>query len=409
MVENRKVKVDKLNDRLRAYTESRGGRVLTERVDRTKDRAEFECAEGHRWLATVEAILSQRSWCPHCSKNAKRSLDDLLAIVSARHGKLLSTEYAGVDAKYEYECVLGHRFSNSFKKVESGQWCPTCNKGRISEEVARTTFEQLFDVEFRKVRPAWLRNSRGRLMELDGANLDLGLAFEYHGAQHFRTNLYIKDDAKLQQRIADDATKAALCRDHGITLVVLTYEMEYQDFPNNIKEQLRAAGYPTPGIDFDRTPDLARAYVRDDRLKELRDLLAPKNVEVLSDKWLGVGHLYSFRCLTCDHHWQARGNAFFNQRRVAGCDRCARAVTGDRTRLNIDLLREYAASFGGELLSDTYVQRRWMYRWRCASGHEFERNFNNMAHRGQFCPHCDGKLYRPPRVTRGKNGRLGNP
>jgi len=321
-------------------------------------------------------------------------LDELRQITEARGGRLLSTEYSNVDTKYDFECVLGHRFSNSFKKVESGQWCPTCNKGRISEEVSRTTFEQLFGVPFQNERPQWLRNSRGRLMEIDGANLELGIGFEYHGAQHFRKNLYIKDDAKLAQRREDDVTKERLCREHGIALVVLTHEMTYPEFPEQIRKQLLEHGVDLSRVDFTAPIDLARAYVRTDRLEELRELLAPKNIEVLSTAWLGSDQPYDLKCHTCGYTWSALGNMFFNSRRVAGCDKCHRRKYGESLKLSLAPLVAYATSNGGELLSTDYVKRNHYYRWRCSVGHEFDGNFNNMKHRRQFCPVCEGRMKR---------------
>ena len=391
------MRAEKWTKAISAYCTGRGGTLVTPRITLGTDRAIFRCANGHQWEAKAEAVMQLKTWCPHCAGMTPRTLDELRFIAESRGGRLLSTVYVNVDATYNFECVLGHQFSNMFKKVERGQWCPTCNKGRISEEVSRTTFEQLFGVPFQKKRPQWLRNSRGRIMELDGANFELNLAFEYQGAQHFEKTHLITDDVKLAQRIADDKTKVELCKEHGITLVVLTYKMQYEDFPSEIRQQLISADYPIALIDFDKPIDLARAYVRIDRLEELRVLLATKNIKVLSDKWLGVGHRYSLHCLTCNHRWQAQGNSFFNQRKVTGCERCGHVAGANKLRLGLDDLRKFAAARGGELLSDIYTRRIDYYLWRCSFGHEFEGNYNTMAYCNQFCPTCEGRTLRPAR------------
>ena len=391
----RRSKLDVYLVAVQNYAESRGGTITTRQINSAKERVTFKCSNEHEWDSVAEAIINQRTWCPHCAGQTLRTLNELDQIAESRGGRLLSTAYVNVDAKYDFQCVLGHRFSNSFKKVEGGQWCPTCNKGKISEEVSRTVFEQLFGMPFQKERPQWLRNSRGRLMELDGANLELNIAFEYQGAQHFKKNLYMTDDTKLVQRIADDERKKQLCKRHGITLVVLTYEMHYANFPLEIKRQLIDAGYPLEALNFDKPIDLARAYIRNDRLEELRDLLGPKQIEVLSNKWLGSNASYDLKCLSCGHLWSASGNMFFNSRRVAGCDKCNRKKAGETQKLNMDALTEFAASFGGEVVSTAYVQRRYTYSWRCVAGHEFKGNFNNMAFRNQFCNVCEGRKLRP--------------
>ena len=160
-----------------AYAKSRMGKVLATEISTKREYVEWECAKGHTWKQPVGALLANKSWCSICSGNAPRSLQVLIDIATARGGKVLSTEYKNVDATYDFECSRGHKFSNSFKHVEKrGQWCPTCNKGSKSEEICRTTFEQIFGYEFKKVRPKWLKNSRNRQMEIDGfcAELNIG-------------------------------------------------------------------------------------------------------------------------------------------------------------------------------------------------------------------------------------------
>jgi hypothetical protein len=380
------------SERLAKLTECarrKGGEVLSKSLPGIKNKVVMRCQYGHEWSATAQSVL-HGSWCPRCSPSFPRTLDELNEIVIRRNGRLISSEYKGVDAKYEFECSLGHYFQNSFKKIEYGQWCPTCNKGKISEEIVRTTFEQIFGIPFIKERPNWLRNSRGRQMELDGANLSLGVAFEYQGIQHFKLGTqYITTEEALSQRRLDDELKIDLCNRHGVSLVVLTYEMERTGFSKEIEKQLNQLGFDTKKFNFDVEIDLSKAYVRQDRLIELRTLLSRKGITVLSDAWLGVAHRYELRCDVCGSEWKAQGNAFFNSHRVAGCDFCNRKAQGEKHKLGIESLIEFASRFGGELLSGEYVQRRWIYKWRCSEGHEFDGNFNNMVFRNQFCPKCE--------------------
>ena len=376
-------------ERLREIALSHDGEMVSDSLPRYKTRVIMRCKNGHEWPVTAESVL-RGSWCPECSPNFPRTLNELEEIVLSRGGQLISKEYKGVDATYVMECSLGHQFRNMFKKIESGQWCPTCSKGKISEEIARTTFEQIFRVRFYKERPQWLRNSRGRQMELDGANLEIGVAFEYQGVQHFEIgNQYVKTEAELNQRRLDDEKKIELCLQNGMHLVVLTNSMERKDFPKEIQRQLENSGFDIPSYDFNTEIDMANAYVRQDRLIELRNLLSTKSIAVLSNAWMGVNAKYELRCEICKTEWEAKGNAFFNSRQVAGCNFCAHVANHENLKLGIDALTEFASKFGGKLLSDTYVQRLWTYRWRCLNGHEFDANFNNMVFRNQFCPECE--------------------
>jgi hypothetical protein len=366
----------------------RGGKVLTTEPITLKEKWLFECSETHTWQAQGSSVKAG-TWCPRCGGSYPRNLSELEKIVEERGGKLLSFEYKGVDATYSFRCNLGHEFQNMFKKVEKGQWCPTCNKGKKSEEIARVTFEHLFGVPFRKVRPTWLRNSRGRLMEIDGYSETLKIGFEYQGIQHFKNSGPYSSNLPL--RIQDDELKFKLCLEQGIALFYLTYEDKYEDFPKRIKDQATQFGIDVEGIDFDSEVDLSGAYIRDDRIEELRVLLASKNIRVLSNKWLTSNAKYSLECLVCGHTWQAQGNMFFNSRRVAGCKVCAMKEIAGANKGGLQDLQDFASTFAGQCLATVYVQRRWRYKWRCAKGHLFEGNFNNMKFRNEFCPECEGR------------------
>jgi hypothetical protein len=266
------------------YAQSRNGKVLAIEINTKKEFVDWECVKGHIWNQPVGALLTNKSWCAICSGNSPRNLQVLIDIATARGGKVLSTEYKNVDATYDFECSLGHKFSNTFKHVEKrGQWCPTCNKGSKSEEICRTTFEQIFGYEFKKARPKWLRNSRNRQMEIDGLCGELNFGFEYQGIQHFSKQIF---KTSLEKRIADDEVKAKLCKENGIQLFILDYRMEYSEFPLEIKKQAKAFGIDLRQYDFSKPIDLERAYIRDDRLPRLVELLKPQQITVLSTKWI---------------------------------------------------------------------------------------------------------------------------
>jgi hypothetical protein len=376
----------------RAYAESRGGEMITDTVSLKKDKVVWRCGKGHHWEQPLHAVLQNKTWCKDCAGLTPRTLDELNAIAESRGGKLLSTVYVNVDAIYDFECSLGHHFSNSFKHVVGrGQWCPRCNKGSKSEEICRTIFEQLFGVEFIKVRPKWLRNSRGRQMEIDGYSEELRIGFEYQGIQHFSKQFY---GASLEQRILDDEVKARLCKENGVYLFIIDYRMEYKDFPQEIVSQAKDFGIDLSGYDFKSPIDISRAYIRDDRLPILKSLLKEKRITVLSTKWFGVKDKYSFRCDVCGHEWMATGSHFFNSRRVGGCKKCSMVKLSGSNRLNLEEVQDFAKSHGGVCLSTEYGEIKQKYRFRCSQGHDFEDIYNNMKFRNTFCPICENRTTR---------------
>jgi hypothetical protein len=373
----------------RVYAKTRGGEMLTDSVHLKKDRVLWKCSNGHQWEQPLDTVLSKRSWCKDCAGQTPRTLDELRTVAESRGGKLLSSIYINVDATYDFQCSLGHEFSNSFKHVVGrGQWCPTCNKGSKSEEICRTTFEQLFGKQFKKVRPKWLRNSRGRQMEIDGYNHELRIGFEYQGIQHFSKQFF---GTSLEQRILDDQLKAKLCEENGISLFIIDYRMEYQDFPEAIRAQAKHFGLDVSEYDFTLPVDITRAYIRDDRLPILKSLLKEKKITVLSTKWIGVKDKYEFRCEVCGHEWTATGSHFFNSRRVGGCQKCSIKLVAGANRLDLDEVHEFAKRHGGKCLSTEYGHIKQKYSFECSKGHKFDDIYNNMKFRNTFCPTCENR------------------
>jgi len=344
---------------------------------------------------TFGSVRSRGTGCRPCAYKKIREhhvikIEEVFSAALKRGGRLISTEYVNIDSPLDFECSKGHLFTTSFVKVKHrDQWCPTCNKGSKSEEIARTTFEQIFEKRFPKVRPKWLKNSRGFGMEIDGYCKELQIGFEYQGIQHFKKDIF---GTGLSKRIEDDKLKAELCKLHGVKLFILTYEMPYESFKQEIASQAKDFGIELPKNFDDIEVDIFKAYIRQDRIHELRSLLAEKNISVLSTKYLGAQQDVELECLICGNHWKAKGNAFFNSRRTAGCDRCNRAKAGEKNKLRIEDLREYAGRFGGELLSSEYVKSQFDYEWKCKNHHVFTYKFNNMKFMNIFCPICEREL-----------------
>jgi hypothetical protein len=173
--------------------------------------------------------------------------------------------------------------------------------------------------------------------------------------------------------------------------------MDYSEFKAQIRKQANKLKVKLP-VNFDLVEvDIYRAYIRNDRIAELQGLLLAKNIKVLSKKYLGSNKKVNLECLTCGYKWEALGNAYFNSRKIAGCDKCSRKLLGDRTRGNLSNLQMFAKRFNGELISDIYVQSKYPYIWKCSKGHIFEGIYSNMKFRNQFCPKCEGRIIKNPK------------
>lgn len=93
------------------------------------------------------------------------------------------------------------------------------------EQECKRVMEEIYGVEFKSVRPTWLRNPEtGCNLELDCYNEDLRLAVEYNGEQHYNwpnyTNQSFEQFIKQARR---DIFKREMCDRRGVYLISVPY------------------------------------------------------------------------------------------------------------------------------------------------------------------------------------------
>lgn len=125
------------------------------------------------------------------------------------------------------------------------------------EILSRAYMEYLFNAKFRKYPKGslkWLKGVGG-LLELDGYNEKLGIAFEYNGPQHYNLDFYMnvyklsREVAlkRLQRQQQNDQIKKELCKKHDIDLIVIPFDIKYNDIQKYISEEYkRLTGKESP-------------------------------------------------------------------------------------------------------------------------------------------------------------------
>jgi hypothetical protein len=95
-----------------------------------------------------------------------------------------------------------------------------------AEKVVRAEFEDIVrGYKFPTVRPSWLKR-HGRILELDGYNQELELAFEYQGPHHTRYDTrYQKKYSGYIETVIRDKLKIIGCAEHGTELIVIDYRV----------------------------------------------------------------------------------------------------------------------------------------------------------------------------------------
>src|SRR5438309_1411105 len=117
-----------------------------------------------------------------------------------------------------------------------------------------------------------------------------------------------------------------------------------------------------------------------------------KGGELLSDRYINQLTEYKWRC-KCSYEWTARWKNIY-----AGtwCPKCAAEdrINKDKTKKDIQEIRELAIKMGGKLISETYINSHEKLLWECGKGHIFD-NTRSRVSRGKWCRFCNES----PRAT----------
>jgi hypothetical protein len=260
-------------------------------------------------------------------RKRKHSIDSMRLLAINRGGKCNSLEYCGYSNNLEWECSLKHIWKATPNNILKGKWCPKCSCS-LSERICRSYFEAIFGKPFTKERPVWCVGDKGFLLELDGYNEELKIAFEHQGKQHYiKNSLMSKSDKDLEIIQKRDSKKRLLCKENGIILIeipALGFYTKMEDLEDFIFEELSKNNI---------YPQIKRPV-----------LIDPKNYYISED--------------------------------VSAMNR----------------LREKSISKGGRLLSTTYTGMKSFYDFICANGHTFSSVGGRVLHEDKWCKQCSMEI-----------------
>lgn len=114
-------------DEMQLLAKKHSGKCLSKKYVNIETKLEWECSEGHTWLATPKMIKYQNCWCPVCAHDKQRaSINDIIEIAKARGGECLSEKYHNVQSKMKFRCSEGHIWKSEPGSIKKGHWCPVC-------------------------------------------------------------------------------------------------------------------------------------------------------------------------------------------------------------------------------------------------------------------------------------------
>jgi len=118
----------------------------------------------------------------------------------------------------------------------------------------------------------------------------------------------------------------------------------------------------------------------------LKELAHERGGECLSDVYVNA-HTIMRWCCSKNHVWETTANSI---RRGSWCMTCSIPARGIKERIyDISYFQTLAQKRGGACLSAEYTPRKPM-KFKCSSGHVFERNADLILYSRMWCPRCQG-------------------
>jgi hypothetical protein len=214
----------------------------------------------------------------------------------------------------EWQCQYGHIWQATYNNVNSKHsWCPQCSS-LIGEKICRLFFEQSFGVAFKKTRPEWLLGVNGAVLELDGYNPQLKIAFEYQGKQHYQIDcFFVKNQQQLCQRMAADSLKKELCCRNNIILFQIPYfnKLDIEEIHDYLYQAV-SQRFPIQRI----TLNLESLY--DSKIEKYKELAKLNDGYCVSDHYINSYQKLRWQCQE-GHQWQALG---YSIERGHWCPKC---------------------------------------------------------------------------------------
>jgi len=327
-----------------------GGTFLEVAYINTGTKYHWRCALGHVFRATYNNVVKGH-WCPTCRKIPIEYFQDL---ASSKGGRCLSDSLTTVTDTLRFSCAENHEWDAVAANVRYGSWCPKCQEA-VCERTCRKVMEHVYDRAFPKAHPTWLRSRAGTQLELDGYCEDLGVAFEYNGAQHYEfVPFWHKTLNRLHEQQKRDADTIRACDSNGVTLLVIPYTVPYAQLGSWIIEHAPRLSTEMPtSVDYEQL-DL-QGCGRDKLNEALRlALLLDPEAVLLSDIYVDGETPVRFRCGS-GHEIKQTTRGLRDGRFCALCSRLKKAY---------QQISEFTRHTGWELVS-AYTRNKDVVEWRC--------------------------------------------
>ena len=213
-----------IEDFIKRANEIHNGKYDYSRVKYVNNRTKVEivCPEHGVFFQTPDKHILRGQGCPHCSGNAKRTLESFIDDARKVHGDKYGyrkSEYNGIHTPLIIICPTHGDFLQAPNDHLHGQGCPHCKQSKIENEV-RSLLEEN-NIEFVQQYRYDETNGKNKLdFFLPGKSIGI----ECQGEQHFKPVDFANNgkewaDELFTKNIQRDIYKNQLCKDKGIKLL----------------------------------------------------------------------------------------------------------------------------------------------------------------------------------------------
>jgi hypothetical protein len=217
---------------------------------------------------------------------------------------------------------------------------------------------------------------------LDGYSEERCIAFEYHGAQHFKQveAFHRQGSRTLEQQQSRDELVRRACLAQGVVLIeVPTIPSGYSD--DDLISAVDAALHASTGIRI--SADVKTAFVYSakgvQRLKRVQAVANEKGGRCLETSWTTSSSPMLWECAD-GHVWRASASSILSG---SWCGVCA----GTQLEDGLKIAAEAAAEKSLTLTSTEYVVGQPL-RLTCAIGHQFTSLLKALRKNKKPCPDC---------------------
>lgn len=207
-------------EEVKIFAQRKNGMCLSETYEHNKKNLLWKCLKcEHEWHATFKAINIQNQWCPNCAKRPKRTIEDAKKLAVERNGICLSKKYINNKHNLLWKCnKCEFVWKARFDRVNSGTWCPSCNRSRGERAVEKYLNHKNIDFDIEWYIP------KGGKLRFDFYIPSRKLFIEYDGIQHFKLHpRYAPNKFTLDKNQSRDKQKTDFCLQNGYNLIRIHY------------------------------------------------------------------------------------------------------------------------------------------------------------------------------------------